>query len=100
MRRLAQHVAEWSRQHGDEVMLVFDPPVAPDVLDLAGGNLAMVSASRRGRDAADDMIVDLVHDDDQTEVTRVVTSDRGLRSRLPAATDVVGVGWFRDLIGY
>ena len=29
----------------------------------------------------------------------VVTADRGLRARLPAAVEVAGPGWFRDLIG-
>jgi predicted RNA-binding protein with PIN domain len=100
-RRLAQHVAEWCRTHDDPVILVFDAPVAPDTLGLAGGNLTIVGATGRGRDAADDRIVELA-----AEVGRpcVVTSDRGLRRRLveqsAGAIEILGVSRFRELIGY
>ena len=56
--RLAQHVAEWCRTHDDPVILVFDAPVASETLALAGGNLTIEVATRRGRDAADDRIVE------------------------------------------
>ena len=99
--RLAQRVAEWCRAHGDPVVLVFDAPVPASTLELAGGNLSVVEAPRRGRNAADDHIVDLVEEIDprDTEI-RVVTSDRGLRARLPDGVQVVGVGRFRTTIGY
>jgi predicted RNA-binding protein with PIN domain len=100
-RRLAQHVAEWCRTHDDPVVLVFDAPVAGETLDLAGGNLTIESAIRRGRDAADDRIVTLAA---EIENPCVVTSDRGLRRRLveqsPGAVEIVGVSRFRELIGY
>jgi predicted RNA-binding protein with PIN domain len=100
-RRLAQHVAEWCRTHDDPVILVFDAPVAPDTLELAGGNLTIESATRRGRDAADDRIVELAAD---VVMPCVVTSDRGLRRRLveesAGAVEIVGVSRFRGLIGY
>lgn len=116
--RFAQHVAEWCRTHDDEVTLVFDAPVPESTLLLAGGNLSIVEAPRRGRDAADDHIVDLSvsaagdRDDDDPDVVvddgldhadrrlTVVTSDRGLRRRLPGAVDVMGVGRFRELVDY
>ena len=100
-RRLAQHVAEWCRTHDDPVILVFDAPVAPATLELAGGNLTIEVAARRGRDAADDQIVERAR-----EITppRVVTSDRGLRRRLVeqsgGAVDIIGVSRFREMIGY
>lgn len=98
--RLAQRVAEWCRTHDDEVQLVFDAPVAGATLDLAGGNLTVEEAPGRGRDAADDLIVERAAGADADEPLVVVTSDRGLRRRLPAAVEVVGVGRFRELIGY
>ena len=102
--RLAQRVAEWCREHDDEVTLVFDAPLASATALLAGGNLTIVEAARRGRDAADDDIVDLVEEwlaaDAADHEIRVVTSDRGLRRRLPAEASVWGVGRFRELIGY
>ncbi len=99
--RLTQRVAEWCRTHDDEVIVVFDAPVAQETMLLAGGNLHVVEARRRGRDGADHEIVDLVGHvgDDVTDIT-AVTSDRGLRGRLPSTVDVSGVGRFRELIGY
>jgi predicted RNA-binding protein with PIN domain len=100
-RRLAQRVAEWCRTHDDPVILVFDAPVASDTLELAGGNLTIEVATHRGRDAADDRIVELARD---REAACVVTSDRGLRHRLVEqstdAVQLVGVSRFRELIGY
>lgn len=99
--RFTQRVAEWCRTHDDPVVVVFDAPVDPATAELAGGNLAVIEAPRRGRDAADDEIARLVDDADPTaaELT-VVTSDRGLRRRLPAWVTVWGAGRFRDLIRY
>lgn len=100
-RRFAQRVAEWCRTHDDDVTLVFDAPVDPGTALLAGGNLTVVEATRRGRDAADDEIAALVAElDDAGVEVRVVTSDRGLRARLPPRVGVEGAGRFRDLIGY
>jgi len=98
--RLAQRVAEWCRTHDDEVQLVFDAPVAEATLDLAGGNLTIEEAPGRRRDAADDLIVERAAEADEDEPLVVVTSDGGLRRRLPTAVEVMGVGRFRDLIGY
>ena len=99
--RLAQRVADWCRTHDDDVVLVFDAPVPSDTTMLAGGNLRVVEATRRGRDAADDDIVDLADELVASDAdVRVVSSDRGLRRRLPAEVDVMGTGRFRDLIGY
>ena len=99
-RRLAQRIAEWCRTHDDHVILVFDAPVAADTIELAGGNLTIEVAPGRGRDAADDQIVELARGKD---APCVVTSDRGLRSRLRTQSDgtrIIGVSRFRDLIGY
>ena len=100
--RFAQRVAEWCRAHDDEVTLVFDAPVPEATLMQAGGNLSIHEAPRRGRNAADDHIVELARVERNTgdrDVT-VVTSDKGLRQRLPTSVDVIGAGRFRELIGY
>jgi len=98
--RFAQSVAEWCRTHGDDVLLVFDAPVAAATFELAGGNLTIAESPRRGRDAADDHIVDVAHDmtDDAAAELTVVTSDRRLRARLPGRTTVIGAGRFLDIL--
>jgi len=99
---LTESVARWCRGHDDTVVLVFDPPVAFSVLQLAGGNLAVEAAPRRGRDAADHHLVALAEAavlDDGTDVV-VVSSDKGLIRRLPPGAARMGVGQFRSLVGY
>lgn len=100
--RLAQRVAEWCRDHDDDVILVFDAPLPDATAMLAGGNLRIVESTRRGRDAADDHIVELADESlsDGADRLRVVTSDRGLRARLSGEVEIVGVGRFRSTIGY
>jgi hypothetical protein len=109
--RLTQRVAEWCRGHDDHVTLVFDAPLDAEAARLAGGNLTVVEARHRGRDGADDEIVALIDgivgtagtagiDERDDGGLTVVTSDRGLRARLPAGIDVIGVGRFRDRVGY
>lgn len=146
--RLTQRIAEWCRTHDDRVTVVFDGAPQPALIALGGGNLEIDFARRRGRDAADDRIVDIVADlvteSDMTgeptgggESTRpdhetaadgdgeqtaarvdepivpadgesgagrldaivVITSDRGLRRRLPAMVRTEGAGTFRHRIG-
>ena len=99
-RRLAQSVAEWCCTHDDDVTLVFDAPVAPATFELAGGNLTIVESRRRGRNAADDRIVEVVEDVYGREPDLwVVTSDRGLADRLPPGVTIEGAGRFRTRLG-
>jgi hypothetical protein len=95
--RLTGQIAAWCRTHDDDVIVVFDRPVADETLLLAGGNLSVLPAKRAGRDAADDLIVELAGNAAGGE-TVVVTSDRGLRARLPEGSGVVGAGAFRDTL--
>lgn len=94
--RFAQQVAEWCRTHDDDVVVVFDSPVGSSTAMLAGGNLRIVGSDRRGRDAADDTIVRLATETVTTDAldVRVVSSDRGLRRRLPVTVRAVGAGGF------
>lgn len=100
MARFTQRLAEWCRTHADEVTVVFDQPVPERVTELAGGNLTVLTARRTGRNAADDTIADLASAAADPSALTVVTSDRGLRERLDVGVTVIGVGRFRDLIGY
>lgn len=102
--RLTDAVARWCREHDDAVTLIFDGPAEPAVARLGGGNLEVGFATRRGRDAADDRIVELVEarvDGDTAEAARitVVSSDRGLLRRLPEGVGTLGAGTFRGRAG-
>jgi predicted RNA-binding protein with PIN domain len=96
--RLAQHVAEWCRSHDESVVVVFDGPLDDDTRQLGGGNLVVVEARRRGRNAADHDIVAMAHEYDGPEQLLVVSSDRGLVARLPASATTMGAGAFRSII--
>jgi hypothetical protein len=103
--RLAQRIAEWCRTHHDAVTVVFDGPVDERTGALAGGNLRIEEATRRGRDAADHLIVELVERETSVGPGQgvggrllVVTSDRGLVERLPEGVEVMGAGTFRNLV--
>ena len=95
--RLVEAIAghEW----GDEWVLVVADG-RPIVGAPAGtrGQVELRYAGHCAPDAADDVIVDVVIDDD-SGVT-VVTSDRGLIARLPAAATVQGAKAFRHRIGW
>lgn len=99
--RTAQAIAEWCRTHDDEVTVVFDGRPDRRVSEVAGGNLTVDFATRLGRDAADDRIVEIVEDrfGDEPDLT-VVTSDRGLIDRLPPGVSVEGAGRFRTRAGF
>ena len=97
MRALAGKLSELSRSSGDEVTVVFDG--RPFELEPAEG-VTVAFARRRGRDAADDDIVELVTGDDDPGSLTVVTSDRALTERVAeAGAQVVGTGEFRRRLG-
>lgn len=98
--RLLDAVALWCRAHDDEVLAVFDGRPEERLSILAGGNLAVDFARRPGRDAADDRIVEVVEERfaDEPDIT-VVTSDKGLRDRLPPGVGTEGAGAYRERIG-
>ena len=98
--RLTQAIAEWTRHHDDPVTVVFDGRPERRLSELAGGPLTVEFATRPGRDAADDRIVEIVEDVYAAEPDlRVVTSDRGLAERLPPGVEVEGAGAFRTRLG-
>lgn len=98
--RLAEAVARWRRAEDVEVVLVFDGRPDPRLLEAAEPGLEITFATRSGRDAADDRIVEMVEERfaDHPDLT-VITSDRGLRDRLPPGVVIEGAGRFRSRIG-
>jgi predicted RNA-binding protein with PIN domain len=97
--RLAQEIAVWCRTHDDPVILVFDGAPRDEIAAKAGGNLEVTFATRAGRDAADDRIVELAEEWFVEPELTVVTSDRGLIARLPPGVVTVGSGRFRVRAG-
>jgi predicted RNA-binding protein with PIN domain len=92
MDQLVAALRRLSAETGDAVTVVFDG--APHV---PGGNEAdeprIVFAARRGRDAADDRIVELVGGDESPGDLVVATSDRALAARVRAlGAQVIGAG--------
>jgi predicted RNA-binding protein with PIN domain len=71
-------------ESGDEVTVVLDGGAIDGLPEARGaaGSAGVVYARRRGRDAADDRIVELVSRDPDRETLTVVTSDRTLRRRV------------------
>ena len=91
-RRLIEEIREWA---DEETTVVLD--AGPDDLLGTVDNVTVVRASRRGRDAADDEIIELVYGRDDA---RVVTSDAELARRARAlGADVMGAGEFRRRLG-
>jgi predicted RNA-binding protein with PIN domain len=82
MRALVDELARYARRTGDEVTVVFDG--RPVDLDSAEG-VGVRFACRRGRDAADDDIVELVARNAEPGSVEVATSDRALAARVRAA---------------
>ena len=98
--KLATTVAMWCRDHGDDrVTVVFDGAPQEGVQRQAGGNLAVDFAPRRGRNAADDRIVELVQELFIDPDLTVVTSDKGLIARLPPGVLLMGAGQYGRLVG-
>jgi predicted RNA-binding protein with PIN domain len=80
---------------GEPATLVLDV-AQPDLSEGDHGGIVVRYATRRGRDAADDLIRELVGED--AHVT-VVTSDRALRRDVEATgAEVVGAGTFLAML--
>ncbi len=91
LRRL-QHAAERS---DDTLTLVLDGRPPADLAEGDHGGIDVRYARRRGRNAADDRIVELVAADDDPGNLLVVTSDRELSRRVTAlGATTEGAGTF------
>jgi predicted RNA-binding protein with PIN domain len=84
VRRLLTTLQDLTTASGDDVTVVLDGRPLPDLAEGDHGAVHVRYATRRGRDAADDRIVELVHDDPAPGGLTVVTSDRELARRVRA----------------
>jgi predicted RNA-binding protein with PIN domain len=95
VRRLIEELDRYGRATGQDVTVVFDRRPR-DVSPGSHGAVTVEFASRRGRNAADDEIVEMVGEDESPRTLTVVTSDRGLIQRVRAwGADVASATSFR-----
>ncbi|MFA9430732.1 NYN domain-containing protein [Egicoccus sp. AB-alg2] len=83
VRRLAARLQPFAAATDAEVVLVVDGGPVTGLPEGRNDQLEVRYARRRGRDAADDRIVELVTADDGNDI-EVVTADRALRERVEA----------------
>src|SRR5687768_13854599 len=92
-KRLVEQLGTWAARAGEEVIVIFDgaaPPAMP-----APQHVEVRFARRRGRDAADDDIAELVATAGGAPL--VVTSDAGLARRVrDHGAEVAGARWLLD----
>ncbi len=82
----------------EPVTVVFDVP-QEDLPEGEHDGVTVRYATRRGRDAADDLIRELVADQAVGTSTTVVTSDRALQRDVEAAgAEVIGAGRFIEML--
>ncbi len=83
VRRFIEELDRYASQKGEEVTVVFDRR-PPDVVPGRHGAVTVAFASRRGRNAADHEIVQMVAEDPAPGSLTVVTSDARLAERVRA----------------
>ena len=91
--RLLRRLQDAATRSGDALTLVLDGRPPADLAEGEHDGVEVRYARRRGRDAADDRIVELVAADSDPASLRVVTSDRDLVGRvtsLGATTEGAG----------
>jgi predicted RNA-binding protein with PIN domain len=94
-RRLVDRLGAWAADADEDVTVVFDGAAIDDLEPAPGVHVRF--AARRGPDAADDVIADLVAAAPDPGSVRVVTSDAGLAERVRAHGGAVsGARAFRD----
>ena len=81
VRRLIDTLDRYAKESGEQVTVVFDRQPR-DVLSGIHGAITVAFASRRGRNAADHEIAEMVADDESPASLKVVTSDRDLVDRV------------------
>jgi predicted RNA-binding protein with PIN domain len=91
VRRLHARLVARASERSETITVVLDGRPLSDLPEGTHDGIEVVYARRRGRDAADDRIVELVGAAPEPEDLTVVTSDRALADRVRAlGADVVG----------
>jgi predicted RNA-binding protein with PIN domain len=92
-RRLIERLQDLAGRTGDRVSVVLDGRPLSGLREGAHRGVLVAYATRAGRDAADDRIVEEVARDREPASLTIVTSDRGLAERVRAlGATVVGAG--------
>ena len=95
-RDLVAALRGFAARSGADVTVVLDGRPLDGLPEGAHGGVEVLYATRRGRDAADDRIAEIVAADEAPATLVVVTSDAGLRGRVRAlGADAVGSSAFR-----
>jgi predicted RNA-binding protein with PIN domain len=81
VRRMIDQLHEYASATGEDVTVVFDRRPR-DVEPGRHGEVTVAFASRRGRNAADHEMVEMIEDDDDPTSITVVTSDERLIERV------------------
>ena len=81
VRRFIEELDRYASRTGEVITVVFDRQ-PPDVSPGGHGTITVAFASRRGRNAADHEIVQMVANDPAPESLIVVTSDAALADRV------------------
>jgi predicted RNA-binding protein with PIN domain len=93
MHRLFDRLRCLQQHSGEQVVLVLDVP-QPDLPEGDGQAVVIVNATRRGRDAADDRILEFLEDHPGEDI-EVVTSDQALAdAAMRPGVRVTGAGAF------
>jgi predicted RNA-binding protein with PIN domain len=79
-RRFLTRLQSLARRTDEQIVLVLDGRPVPEMPEGDHEGVSVAYARRRGPNAADDLIVELVSEADTDDV--VVTSDRDLRRRV------------------
>jgi predicted RNA-binding protein with PIN domain len=96
MVALVEKLDRWASVQGEDVTVVFERPPATAITSSV---IEIAYAPRAAANSADDQIVRLVEADARPQEIRVVTSDKGLASRVAAlGATVYPAASFRDLI--
>jgi predicted RNA-binding protein with PIN domain len=95
IRRLIAQLDEFAAATGDDISVVFDRRPR-DLREGRHGDITVAFAHRRGRNAADHEIVDMVGGDEEPRSITVVTSDGRLVERVrELGARVTSSGTFR-----
>jgi predicted RNA-binding protein with PIN domain len=96
MVALVEKLDRWASVQGEDVTVVFERPPATAITSSV---IEIAYAPKAAANSADDQIVRLVEADARPQEIRVVTSDKGLASRVAAlGATAYPAASFRDLI--
>ena len=99
-RRLVAELAAFAARTGDQVMVVFDGRPVPGMAEGVHNGVHVAYATRAGRNAGDDRIVEEIARDEDPSSLTVVTSDRELARRArELGAQVEGAGAFTRELG-